>query len=555
MPTSSTKSRLHLLVATGAVFALSAIALALSVLDTEAFSRGAAPMFGALVTLSAAVALLARRLAKASEAARRAEAELAEHHQHLEQLVEERTAALRSNESRFRFLAENTCDVIWTLDVATQRLTYVSPSVERQRGFTPEEVLEAPLGASMTPESETRMRDVLEGTVERWLAGEREDTMRVTEVDQPHKDGRVIHTEMVTSLHADESGQPQFIIGVTRDVTQRKRTEDAIRHLAFHDALTQLPNRRLFLDRLQQAMARARRERTKMALLFIDLDEFKPINDEMGHEMGDWLLQAAAQRMLECLRAYDTAARFGGDEFVILLPDIAKAEESLYVAERIRSALSEPFETGDGRRLQISSSIGIALFPDHADDERELLRVGDEAMYRAKNEGRDRIELIAPENLPWRVTSRPPPFAPHLAWSSDFACGNAAIDSEHLQLFQSMNQLFSKSLLAEREPAAFREDLAQLLAAIAAHFEHEESILRAWGYVRLEEHREEHRALLDRMDDLNRRSKLGEVTLGEVVDFIATELIARHMMQADRDFFPFVVGGEIASDGAPRVDV
>ncbi|WP_079435393.1 diguanylate cyclase [Zoogloea sp. LCSB751] len=169
--------------------------------------------------------------------------------------------------------------------------------------------------------------------------------------------------------------------------SELRESEERMRHMAQHDPLTHLPNRALFADRLQSALARARRERTQAGLMFVDLDRFKPVNDAYGHAIGDKLLIAATARMRECLREADTLARMGGDEFVVLLPHIDVPLDARRVAERILSALSHPFEV-DGLQLQISASIGIGLFPDHGDDDVSLMKSADNAMYRAKDEGR-----------------------------------------------------------------------------------------------------------------------------------------------------------------------
>lgn len=166
-----------------------------------------------------------------------------------------------------------------------------------------------------------------------------------------------------------------------------RESEERMRHMAQHDPLTRLPNRALFADRLQSALARARRERTQAGLMFVDLDHFKPVNDAYGHAVGDKLLIAATARMRECLREADTLARMGGDEFVVLLPHVDAPVDARRVAERILSALSHPFEV-DGLKLQISASIGVGLFPDHGADEVSLMKSADNAMYRAKDVGR-----------------------------------------------------------------------------------------------------------------------------------------------------------------------
>jgi diguanylate cyclase (GGDEF)-like protein len=172
--------------------------------------------------------------------------------------------------------------------------------------------------------------------------------------------------------------------------------QEQVRALAFYDPLTQLPNRRLVLDRLTQEIGRARRLQHRLALLFIDLDNFKPVNDELGHAVGDWLLNCVAQRIQGCLRESDTAARLGGDEFVVLLPDLQSNEAALGVAQKIRLEIAREFVTSEGASLSISSSIGVALYPDHALNEKDLMHLGDEAMYLAKKAGRNAVVLCTP---------------------------------------------------------------------------------------------------------------------------------------------------------------
>ncbi|WP_374244115.1 diguanylate cyclase domain-containing protein [Zoogloea sp.] len=171
-----------------------------------------------------------------------------------------------------------------------------------------------------------------------------------------------------------------------------RESEERMRHMAQHDPLTQLPNRALFSDRLRAALARARRDRSKAGLMFVDLDRFKGVNDSLGHAIGDRLLIAAAARMRDCLRESDTLARIGGDEFVVLLPHIDDRADAEPVADRIRAALVQPFAI-DGHTLQISASIGIGIFPEHGGDDVSLMKSADDAMYRAKSLGRDRLKF------------------------------------------------------------------------------------------------------------------------------------------------------------------
>jgi diguanylate cyclase (GGDEF)-like protein len=166
-------------------------------------------------------------------------------------------------------------------------------------------------------------------------------------------------------------------------------------HDSLHDTLTGIPNRKLFIDRLQQALLVASREKRSLSILFIDMDEFKPINDSFGHSAGDVVLIEVAQRIKGCLRESDTVARIGGDEFIVLLPTTKKEQDASEVAEKIRHTLSIPFVLAK-QSLSISSSIGVAIYPEHGSDETMLIKNADAAMYCAKNDGRNNVRIYQP---------------------------------------------------------------------------------------------------------------------------------------------------------------
>jgi len=209
------------------------------------------------------------------------------------------------------------------------------------------------------------------------------------------KDGTGFPVAITVSPNRTNAGEIGAVV-VFHDITERKRHDERIRHLAQHDTLTDLPNRALLKDRLQQALSYSKRDNQRIAVLFIDLDRFKPINDKLGHIVGDWLLKEAANRMRACVRESDTVARVGGDEFVVLLRTVENEEDAVMVAEKIRNVLNKPFELAQ-QSLQISCSIGLALFPEHAQSENELLDYADIAMYQAKQLGRDKVQVFSPE--------------------------------------------------------------------------------------------------------------------------------------------------------------
>ena len=210
----------------------------------------------------------------------------------------------------------------------------------------------------------------------------------------------------------DDRGALLGTVGFSRDITERREAQEEIRQLALYDPLTKLPNRRLLSERLNQALATARRDQTHLALIFLDLDRFKPINDTLGHGVGDLLLYAVAQRIHHCVREVDTAARLGGDEFVVLLPSIEVPDQALMVAEKIRQALNQPFELPGGHVVSISSSSGVAVYPDHGEDEITLSKAADAAMYQAKALGRNNVQRFGPSLLNQRPTTVVPVVPP-----------------------------------------------------------------------------------------------------------------------------------------------
>jgi len=194
----------------------------------------------------------------------------------------------------------------------------------------------------------------------------------------------------------DLEGEPIKVLWVTEDVSQRKDMDARVRFLAHHDLLTGLPNRTLFQDRLQQALASAKRMETRVALLFIDLDRFKYVNDSFGHRAGDILLQTVAARLRGCVRETDTACRHAGDEYLIVLSALREPAEAALVAGKVLATFEEPFLL-DTREIQMSASVGISVYPDDGQTMEDLIRNADAAMYYAKKSGRNRYEFFTPE--------------------------------------------------------------------------------------------------------------------------------------------------------------
>jgi diguanylate cyclase (GGDEF)-like protein/PAS domain S-box-containing protein len=287
--------------------------------------------------------------------------------------------ALRESEERHRLLADNAEDVIWTLDREGRR-TYISPSVTKLRGYTVAEVMQQPVHQAFTAESAQHFEKYLASL----RAGNFEASYR-TEVEQPCKDGSTVWVEISATGMTNAEGEVIGVLGVSRDVSERKRQAARIENLAFYDSLTRLPNRALFQDRLGQALGAAERRGHQVALLFLDLDRFKEINDSLGHAIGDQTLVEIARRLQSTTRQEETLARLGGDEFV-LIAEVADHEASALVAQRMLEALVEPISV-TGNRFFVGGSIGIALYPEDGTTADELIRHTDIAMYRAKASG------------------------------------------------------------------------------------------------------------------------------------------------------------------------
>lgn len=189
-----------------------------------------------------------------------------------------------------------------------------------------------------------------------------------------------------------EVGKERIILLAIEDITERKKYEEKIQQMAFHDSLTGLPNRKLFSDRLGIVLAQAKRNKKKVGIVMLDLDNFKDVNDTLGHDVGDTLLKAVAERLSGTLRKSDTVARFGGDEFVLIFPNMEVIEEAIQVVQKIIDRFHKPFLI-DTHQLVVTTSIGIAVYPNDGMDEEILMKNADIAMYQAKQAGRARYQL------------------------------------------------------------------------------------------------------------------------------------------------------------------
>jgi diguanylate cyclase (GGDEF)-like protein/PAS domain S-box-containing protein len=298
---------------------------------------------------------------------------------------DERTEALKDAEERFRRAFDDAA-IGMSLNSLDGRYLRVNHALVALTGYKANELVGKTFGDITHPED----LDADLAAVQELLSGERD--LYENEKRYVHAEGHVVWIQLNVTLVKDGDGRPLHFIAQMQDITERKRAQAELAHQALHDPLTGLPNRLLFTDRLEVALARLARRGGAVAVLFLDLDRFKLINDSHGHEVGDQVLMEMASRLGGILRPSDTLSRFGGDEFTILCDDLSSEEDASQVAERIAEALAAPFPLAD-REVFLSASIGIALGRDRAMSAGALLRDADAAMYGAKERGRSRYVI------------------------------------------------------------------------------------------------------------------------------------------------------------------
>ena len=298
---------------------------------------------------------------------------------------------LKASEERFRSTLEY-APVGMGVTSLDGRFVEVNQSLCKLLGYSREELLQLTFIEITHPDD----RAVTLEHTEQLLNGE----INFSQLEKLclRKDGSAIWVQVSVSLLRDSSNVPINFIAQIEDITERKRCQEEIRQLAYYDVLTGLPNRRLLLDRANQALAQAQRHKRSLAVIFLDLDRFKEINDTLGHDVGDELLKVVAERLVICVRGGDTVSRPGGDEFVIILSEISQQQDAALVAEKILELMCDPIVI-QKHKLKISTSIGIAIYTvDSNDDAMKLLKKADIAMYQAKAAGRNGYRFYAESN-------------------------------------------------------------------------------------------------------------------------------------------------------------
>ncbi|MGM0516361.1 MAG: EAL domain-containing protein [Pseudomonadota bacterium] len=308
----------------------------------------------------------------------------------LRQALEERDSALASSQRNLQ-LAEKVMQTSLEGIMITDRggrITRVNPAFTDLTGYTPDEVIGKSPSILQSGRHDRAFYDRM------WTTLDREGQWR-GEIWNRRKNGEIYPELLTITAIRDENDRITHYAALFSDISEIKENERQIRHLAYYDPLTGLPNRRLFHDRVSMAVAHAHRFGGMLAVMFVDLDRFKTVNDTLGHSAGDEMLETVATRLKGCLREDDSVARIGGDEFLVLLPEVEDFQPVVDVARRVIDVLAEPIRLGD-RELVVGCSIGVSFYPDDGLDVDELIRHADIAMYRAKQRGRNTYALFTP---------------------------------------------------------------------------------------------------------------------------------------------------------------
>ncbi len=314
----------------------------------------------------------------------------------LEQAHHSMQARLQKSEELHRYIVNSSPDVVFMLD-RQGRFTFLNRKVESLLGYSKQELLGQSYETIIEPEDIERANYIFnEQGNKRNGAWSSELRLRVKKEDHASRHFEITFFPIERKLKAN--GEEKLTVvgtyGTARDVTERKEAEEFINFQAYHDLLTRLPNRSLFKDRLNLAIAQAKRNDASVAVMFLDLDRFKVVNDSLGHAMGDRLLQAVALRLEKVVRKCDTLSRFGGDEFTLLLPNITSSEDARTIAKKVINTLKEPFNLGD-HEVFVGVSIGIAMYPEGGATVDQLIKSADVAMYHVKSRGKDGYKFFS----------------------------------------------------------------------------------------------------------------------------------------------------------------
>lgn len=423
--------------------------------------------------------------------------------------VLERKAA----EAKFWGLVERS--LVGIFIIQDGRFVYVNPKLAGIFGYAVEDIVGRLEPMDLAAQAD---REQLKENIWRCLDGEVSSIRYV--FSALRQDGRLIDVK-VNGEVVDYKGRPA-IVGMALDITERNRAQRQLSYLAFYDPLTDLPNRALFFDRFGQTLVQSKRDGFPFALLLLDLDGFKAVNDASGHETGDALLQAVGWRLRNCVRESDTVARMGGDEFVILLPRLREPNDAMGVADKVIESLAKPFSL-TGHECRVGASIGLCIAPDDGDNMETLLGRADAAMYRSKERGKNTWTRYEPTLSNGKVVK-----AVFLEWSEELSVGVPVIDEQHARLAALLSRI-GEAIKAGQPEKRIQVLLDELIAFTRYHFESEERLMSQCGYADTLIHQQAHRKLLEDLLSIQRRfpSTSMMLTLQALKEWLITHITER----------------------------
>lgn len=401
-------------------------------------------------------------------------------------------------------------------------------------GYTPQELM------SKTFQDITHPDDLDDDLkfVNQVLAGEI-DTYQM-EKRYFHKQGNIVHILLSVSLVRNEDDTPRFFISQIQDITQQKQMESELARLAREDELTGVSNRRYYIECATRELIRGNRFREPQALMMIDIDHFKNINDSYGHDIGDEVLRKMAQECRNSMRVVDVFGRLGGEEFGALLLN-TDAEIANILAERMRKRIEKLIVKTSGKTIRFTISIGLVTFTETDLSLNDLLKIADKALYEAKEAGRNKtVARSAGERHP----SRTPPESMltsfvRLEWKKEYESGCQTIDSQHQNLFLLSNDLLAAIIsgLPDDQIEALANELTNHMVA---HFRTEDEIFRKAGYPGADSHSRIHNNLIQDMRAFLNRFRDGNASVADLFNLMVIKIVKDHMLKEDRKFFPYI---------------
>ncbi|MBU1247178.1 MAG: diguanylate cyclase [Proteobacteria bacterium] len=353
-----------------------------------------------------------------------------------------------------------------------------------------------------------------------------------------HNNGNIITVLLSVSLVRTEDGAPKFFISQIQDITKKKQLEKQLTTIATEDFLTKVFNRRYFFEHVSRELTRGDRFHEPQALMMLDIDHFKKVNDTHGHDVGDEVLKAMAKCCKDTLRGFDVFGRIGGEEFAAFLIN-TDAELAGMIAERIRSKIENlVVHTAEGE-IRFTISIGLTAFVGGKKSIEDRLKQADKELYKAKNNGRNRVQCNIEIPAINAASTRMKTSFFRLTWKKEYQCGNNIIDGQHMQLFDISNNLLTAIITGL--PVHEVETIAnELVTHSEKHFHDEEAIFRSAAFPEADAHVIIHNNLLNEMRSLVKKYHLEQLSVGELFEYLAVKIVAGHLLSEDRDFFPYL---------------